>query len=149
MMPQILIKVKRCVVTNKVFYNVLERDDSISRSRYTTIKQVNDTIRVYQFVIDFMKKNISNYTYVIQNGYLGLLLSICKSALFIREVDFISQLPTIIREFRINYQVLRKYEIFNDKRILEKVQLWLLFHFEYLYLFLVRSKILTKLGLYK
>ena len=59
-MPELLYKSKKICTIHDVFYNYYERDNSITKSRF---KEKNfDRIYAGNYVIDFCKKNIPQYT---------------------------------------------------------------------------------------
>lgn len=147
--PQLLHNAKRGYITSKSYYNTLVRQGSISRSLYVTEKQIKDTVRVYQFIISFMEQNISSYTDFMRSRYIDSLLAMCKSALFVSNKDAEPHMPLILGEMEKNYVELRKGKLYNTKRKIDRIQLWLIINFKKCFNFFVHSGILTKLGLYK
>ncbi len=70
--PQLLAKCNRAVYTSKVFYNVLVRQDSVCRSSYTKAK-IDQTHRVYDFLLDYSSNHIEQYHYIYVHKYLQVL----------------------------------------------------------------------------
>lgn len=73
--PQLLAKCNRAVYTSEVYYNVLVRQDSVCRSKYSE-KKVLELIKVNQFVNRFMEKYISDYPEIAHFKYLSSLFDI-------------------------------------------------------------------------
>lgn len=147
--PQLLHRAKRGYITQKSYYNTLVRTGSISRSLYMSEKQIKDTIRVYKFIINFMANNIFQYTDYMRLRYFDSLLAMCKAALFVNKKEIEPHLPQILSEFKENYLILKSGELCKSRRPIDKIQAWMIINLENLFSFFVRSKILTKLGLYK
>lgn len=73
--PQLLLKCKRAFYTSKSFYNVLIRSNSICRATYNDLK-VNQTIKVYDFLMELFEKNLSKYHAIMNRKCLDVLLGI-------------------------------------------------------------------------
>lgn len=147
--PQLLFRAKRGYITKQSFYNTLVRSGSISRSITISEKQIKDTMRVYNFIIEYMNQNISKYTPYMRLRYIDSLLAMCKGALFVSKKDFEPYLSQIIKEIEENYKELKKAGLYQNKRIIDKIQIGLILHMKGTFKFLVQLQLFTKLGFYK
>lgn len=73
--PQLLAKCNRAVYTTEAYYNVLIRQDSVCRAEYNE-KKIRDTIKVYQFLSNFMENKIPEYASLIYEKHLGVAASL-------------------------------------------------------------------------
>lgn len=72
MTPQLLIKMERAIYTSKEYCYVVAREDSVSRSIFNETK-IQQTIKVYDFVLGFVKDNMPLYeSHVIQKYWMAL-----------------------------------------------------------------------------
>ncbi len=70
--PQLLLKCNKVVYTSNIYYNVLVRTDSVCRAVYND-KKVLQTIKVYQYLIDFFEKKLPKYKETIKLKYIQVL----------------------------------------------------------------------------
>lgn len=84
--PQLFINTKRAVFTKQAFCNVVARPDSVSRSKYSLLK-LQQTIRVFDFVLDFTKDSMKLYHAHMKVKYLGALTKVLNDAFLLGALD--------------------------------------------------------------
>lgn len=104
---QLITKSKVYVATNKAYYYVYHRQESVSRSKYT-LKKIQDGIFVHKYITDHIKmKNdtFAYYTYIKYIHYIRVVL------LEIEEDDFKLEecniYEMLFKEYRETYKLLK------------------------------------------
>ncbi len=117
LIPQLLVKCKRACYTSTCYYNLLIRKTSVSREAYDNIK-ILQTIKVYNFVIDFISANISTYSQLYLNRYLDILFSFYILSIK-KELKISKEVSKLIRsEFKKMYLVIKaKFNFNQSKRV--------------------------------
>jgi glycosyltransferase involved in cell wall biosynthesis len=72
LLPQLLVKCNRASYTSAKYYNILIRLNSTCRAVYND-KKVFQTIKVYQYLIDFFEKKLPKYKETIKLKYIQVL----------------------------------------------------------------------------
>ena len=72
MTPQLLANCNKAVYTSEAFYNVLIRQESVSRAEVSD-KKIRQFIKVYKFLLDFCSKNITQYESILSLKYYNIL----------------------------------------------------------------------------
>lgn len=70
--PQLLLRCKSAVHTSEILYFALIRQDSVCRSPYT-LSSVVQSLKVYDFLLAFMKSNLPLYYNIFVEKYLQFL----------------------------------------------------------------------------
>lgn len=78
--PQILNKCSRAVYTSRIFYNVQIRQNSVCRTEYNE-KKIIETIRVYNYLLSFMEKNIPDHAGQTYEKYLDVSAAMYRFSL--------------------------------------------------------------------
>jgi len=78
--PQLLAKCNRAVYTSKIYYNLLIRQDSVSRSVYTKIK-IEQLFRIYDFLLEYSERELKDYKFIYFTKYFGILIGIYLNSL--------------------------------------------------------------------
>ncbi len=111
--PQLLKNCQRAVYTSKIFYNVFFYTNSVSRSSYS-IKTIQDTLKVYRFLMSYMERNMKSYEKVVAEKYRTVLVSFYF--ILIKQLQE-KGTKEIIRECKIDFVQVNKIlkKSFNTK----------------------------------
>jgi glycosyltransferase involved in cell wall biosynthesis len=73
LLPQLLIHCQSAVYSTKTFYNLFLRPNSVSRMSYSN-RTIMDTLKIYNFLMNYAERNITEYVNVIASKYRGVLI---------------------------------------------------------------------------
>jgi glycosyltransferase involved in cell wall biosynthesis len=123
--PQLLTKCTRAIYTSKVYYNVYLRQNSVSRNIYND-KKINETIKVYQFLLDFAEKKIPNYFDVLRLKYLFVLYNMYSNYLS-GQFSLEKNNSLILKnEFKSSYSIFSDSQIKTYLSLSNRFQIYLL-----------------------
>jgi glycosyltransferase involved in cell wall biosynthesis len=106
--PQLLLKVNKALYLEDVYYNVVFVEGSVSRSKYTTRKNL-ELMKVYSFIIEYLNgKNADLYLHYVKK-YGGILYSKSLEALKQnRERNYLKELLKGVRMVIANFGAIKK-----------------------------------------
>ncbi len=123
--PQLLAKCNKAVYTSKVLYNILVREDSVSRITYSD-KKISETLLVYQFICEFAAREMPDFVEYLQIKYLNVLFSLRAQNV---RYDFFLQKETathLFNEYHKQYLSLNNNKLFIQQSLLLKTRMYLL-----------------------
>lgn len=136
--PQLLAKCNRAVYTSEVYYNVLIRQDSVCRSKYSE-KKVLELIKAYQFVIRFMEKYISDYPEIAHFKYLNSLFDILHQKSLGNVVLDHNTVVLLMEDLKYYHNKLKRRTIYRRINFRSRLAIFILLQAPSLYQFVLYS----------
>lgn len=138
LIPQLLAKCNKAVYTSKVLYNVLVRQDSVSRAAYNE-KKILQTIKVNRFVCEYMDKNIPNYATISHFKYLNTLYAILHQSNIDSNLMSSSVANEIKSDIKTTYNTVKATVEFKNLPVHLKFFIYLIVNFPIMYKLIVKS----------
>ena len=130
--PQLLVKCNRVVYTSDVYYNVLVRQESVSRAVYTD-KKIRQSIKVNRFVCSFMEENLPQYAIFSQIKYLNTLHFIYNESRRNKELISDNVKTKVLIDIREMYHKVKSSHIFKSEIKKIRISLFLILLFPQLH----------------
>lgn len=112
---QILVRCSRAVYISKVFYYAEERIESVSRITYSR-KKINESIRVYRFLCDYLEKANERYAPYIYIKYLTFIILVCSQIGIKAELAESVELSKMINDISLYCTKVKKNSIFKKEQ---------------------------------
>jgi hypothetical protein len=119
---QALVKAKKIVFVDKVYYYTYDRPDSVSRINYTE-KKIKQGIRIYQFICEFMKKKKPEFTKYLEVKYLTYLMPVYELSIKLEEVKEKEIMKILENDIKHYYKISKNNKVYSQLPLLFRLKI--------------------------
>lgn len=121
---QVVSKCEKYVLLNKIFYNILVRNESASRTPLTRNALI-EGIKIHRFICDFSRANMPEFLPRANNKYVQYLLFAMTSARADRNLRYSAEYRYVVGDFRLYRGRIRHNNELKGESITFRIYLFL------------------------